>query len=211
VPNQNGNAYGLTVLCPLKNDSENDQSYAALVRDRLRKLPLDEKSPLAAVPNTYLCRMFVLDDVFYEGDPAGEDHLKSKYLVLVVELHGDRDAWLRAMWNHAHECIEPIWKYCIAFKGVNSADEWVDYIKRCQVDTTFYFMGSTDKPLSEQLKALYLKQELANFALEHQGVKDAVALQRAFKDFLARVQPDNLAGPTWRPGASSLETAVVGG
>jgi hypothetical protein len=65
--------------------------------------------------------------------------------------------------------------------------------------------------LSEQLKALYLKQELANFALEHQGVKDPVALQRAFKDFLARVQPDNLAGPTWRPGASSLETAVVEG
>jgi hypothetical protein len=211
VPNQSGNAYGLTVLCPLKNDSEDNQSYAALVRDRLRKLPLDEKSPLAAVPNTYLCRMFVLDDVFYQGDPAQEDRLKSKYLVLVVELHGDRDTWLRGMWERAQECIRPIWKYCVAFKDVRSADDWVDYIERCQVETTFYFMGSTDKPLAEQLKALYLKQELAQFALEHQGVKDPAALQRAFKDFLARVQPDDLAGPTWRPGASSLETAVVGG
>ncbi|MET0287848.1 MAG: hypothetical protein ABW352_25390 [Polyangiales bacterium] len=211
MPNKNGNAYGLTVLCPLKNDSEDDQSYAAIVRRKLRELPLDEESPLAAVPETYLCRMFVLDDVFYEGDPAGEDHLKSKYLVLVVELHGERDAWLRAMWTHAQDCIQKLWKYCIAFQDVRSADDWVAYIGRCQVDTTFYFMGSTDEPLAEQLKALYLKQELAHFALEHQGVKDPAALQRSFQDFLARVQPDNLSGPTWRAGASSLETAVVGG
>ncbi|HEX5657701.1 MAG TPA: hypothetical protein VFX59_10925, partial [Polyangiales bacterium] len=70
MPNQNGNAYGLTVLCPLKNDSEDNQSYAAIVRNRLRKLPLEDKSPFASVPDTYLCRMFVLDDVYYEGDPA---------------------------------------------------------------------------------------------------------------------------------------------
>jgi hypothetical protein len=210
VPNKKGNAYALTVLCPLRNDSEDDQSYGAIVRGLLRKLPLDEKSPFAAVPNTYLCRMFVLDDVFYESLPAQEDHLKSKYLVLVVELHGELDTWLRDMWTHAHDCITTLWKYCIAFRDVDSADEWVRYIKRCQVETTFYFMGSTDKPLNEQLKALYLKQELAHFARENQG-KDAATLQRAFQDFVARVQPDNLAGPTWRPGASSLETAVVGG
>ncbi|HEX5658877.1 MAG TPA: hypothetical protein VFX59_16900, partial [Polyangiales bacterium] len=130
---------------------------------------------------------------------------------LVVELHGDRDAWLRAMWSHAQDCIQLLWKYCIAFEHVHNADDWVAYIGRCQVETTFYFMGSTDKPLAEQLKALYLKQELAQFALAHQGEKDPAALQRAFKEFTARVQPDNLAGPSWRPGASSLATAVVGG
>jgi hypothetical protein len=210
VPNRNGDAYGLTVLCPLKNDSESAQSYGAIVRGLLRKLPLAEKSPLAKVPNTYLCRMFVLDDVCYQGDPAQEDHLKSKYLVLVVELHGDLDLWLRDMWNHAQDCVRLLWKYCLEFQHVDSAESWVRYIKRCQVETTFYFMGSTDKPLAEQLKGLYLKQELALFAREHQG-QDAATLQRAFQNFVARVQPGNLAAPSWRPGACSLQSAVVGG
>ncbi|HEY6876414.1 MAG TPA: hypothetical protein VI299_00260 [Polyangiales bacterium] len=207
MPNRSGNAYGLTCLCPLRNDSEDDQSYAAIVRGLLRKLPADENSPLAKVPNTYLCRMFVLDDVFYEGLPAQEDHLKSKYLVLVVELHGELDAWLRDMWTHAHASIALLFKYCIGFRDVDSADEWVRYIKRCQVETTFYFMGSTDKPLAEQLKALYLKQELALFVRENQG-RDAASLQRAFREFIARVQPSELSAPTWRPGAASLDTVV---
>lgn len=210
MPNRNGRAYGLTVLCPLKNDVESDQSYAAVVRGALRKLPLADKSPFARVPNTYLCRMFVLGDVFYEGAPAAEDHLRSKYLVLVAELHGERDAWLRDMWTHAHDLIAQLFRYCLGFRDVDTVDAWVRYIERCQVETTFYFNGSTDRPLAEQLKALYLKQELALFAREHQGV-DAATLQREFHDFIARVQPEDLAGPTWRPGACSLETAVVGG
>ena len=47
------------------------------------------------------------------------------------------------------------------------------------------------------------------FAHEHQGLP-AEALQRAFRAFVERVAPANLASPTWRPGASSLETAVIG-
>jgi hypothetical protein len=209
MPNNNGRAYGLTTLCPLENDSEDDQSYAAIVKGLLRKLPLDEHSPFAHVPNTYLCRLFVLDDVFFEGHPAGEDHLKSKYLVFIAELHGDLDTYLHGLWARAEGSLRSIWRYCIGFEDVHDSRTFVRYIKKCQVETTFYFNGSNDQPLAEQLKALYLKQELAKFAHAHQG-EDAVTLQRAFREFIARVEPSNLAGPSWRPGASSLKDAVVG-
>jgi hypothetical protein len=209
VPNKSGRAYGLTTLCPLGNDSQNDQSYAAIVRGHLRALAVDESSPMARVPNTYLCRMFVLDDVFYEGKPAAEEHLKSKYLVFVAELHGDLDTYLEGMWTHAEETIRRIWQYCIGFSHVHNARDFVRYIKKCQVETTFYFNGSTDDPLAEQLKSLYLKQELSKFVHAHQG-QDAASLQHAFQEFVARTQPTNLASPTWRPGASSLESAVIG-
>jgi hypothetical protein len=209
VPNKNGKAYGLTVLCPLGNDSQDDQSYAAIVRGHLRALAVDENSPMARVPNTYLCRMFVLDDVFYEGDPAREEHLKSKYLVFVAELHGDLDTYLEGMWREAHDMIRTVWQFCLGFHKVHSAGDFARYIKKCQVETTFYFNGSTDDSLEEQLKALYLKQELSKFVHEHQGKKPE-ELQRAFKTFIDRVAPQNLASPTWRPGASSLEVAVIG-
>jgi len=209
MPNENGKAYGLTALCPLIDDSQNDRSYAAIIKDRLRAMPLDEASPFAAVPNLYLCRLFVLDDVFFQGHPATEDHLRSKYLVFVAELHGKLAPFLEGMWRHAAPAIRELWELCIDFKRVQSPRDFARYIERCQVETTFYFNGSNDLPLAEQLKGLYLKQELAKFAREHQG-RDAVSLQRAFRAFVERVEPSNLARPTWRAGASSLDVAVTG-
>ena len=208
MPNSSGRAYGLTTLCPLENDSQDDQSYAALIKGRLRALPLDENSPFAGVPNTYLCRMFVLDDVFFEGHPAREDHLKSKYLVFIAELHGDLDTYLHGLWTRAESSVRSLWQFCIGFGDVHDAKSFVRYIKKCQVETTFYFNGSNDEPLAEQLKALYVKQELAKFAHAQQG-KDATTLQRAFREFIERIEPNNLAGPSWRAGASSLKVAAT--
>jgi len=209
MPNETGRAYGLTALCPLIPDAQREQSHAAVIKSRLRNLPVDEDSPLAKVPNLYLCRLFVLDDVFYQGRPAAEDHLKSKYLVFVAELHGKLDPFLDGMWRQAEKTIRDVWQFCIGFHAVASAQDFVRYVRKCQVETTFYFNGSTDDSPAEQLKALYLKQELAKFAREHQGQEPA-ALQRAFKEFVARVEPFNVSRPTWRPGASAPETACIG-
>jgi hypothetical protein len=208
MPNENGRAYGLSALCPLLPDDQRDQSYATIIRERLRNLEVDENSPMARVNNTYLCRLFVLDDVFFQGTPAQEDHLKNKYLVIIADLHGPLQPYLEGMWNNAQQMIRKIWEYCVEFAGVASAGDFVRYIERCQVETTFYFNGSNDDSPAEQLKALYLKQELAKFAQANQG-KNAVHVQRAFKEFIARTQPYNLAGPTWRPGASNLDIAVT--
>jgi hypothetical protein len=206
MANVSGRAYGLTVLCPLQDDRRARFSYAAAIRERLAAMPLDEASPMARVPNTYLCRFFVLDDVPYQGDPAACEHLASKYLVFIAEIHGKLDPYLHAMWKNAQSMIERVFEYCIGFEGIRSADEFANYVKRCQVRTTFYFNGSTDEPLEEQLKALYLKQEFAKFVRLHQG-KTALELQQAFAAFVERTAPANLAEPTWRPGASSLEVA----
>jgi hypothetical protein len=208
MPNKSGMAYGLTTLCPLIADSRDDRSCAAIIRDRLRNLPVDEESPMAQVPNLYLCRMFVLDDVFYQGDPAREDHLKNKYLVFVAELHGELEPFLEGMWTHAEPMIRELWELCVGFEAVANTKDFVRYIKKCQVETTFYFNGSTDDSPAEQLKSLYVKQELSRFAHAQQG-KDAATLQRAFAELVARIEPFNLAGPSWRPGASSTEVAVT--
>jgi hypothetical protein len=173
----------------------------------LSTVALDERSPMANVPSTYLCRFFVLDDVIFEGHPARLEHLKSKYLVFVAELHGELEAYLQGMWRHAEAFVRGLFAHCIGFGEVRDAQSFVTYIKRCQVETTFYFNGSTDEPLAEQLKGLYLKQELSKFAYANRG-KSAVELQSAFQQFVSRVAPNDLVGPTWRPGASSPEKAV---
>lgn len=201
--NKSGNAYGLTLLCPIINGFENDISFSALTRDRLQKLPLNTESPMAKVPNTYLCRFYVLNDVMYQGKPAREEHLKSKYLVFSTNFYGDLDAYLAQMWLHAEDEIKHIWQYCVAFEHVNSAESFTQYIKKCQVDNHLFFNGSTDESLDEQLKGLYLKQEFSKFVYQNQG-KSAEELQSLFADFVTRTEPKNLAGPTWKAGASEL-------
>ena len=208
MPNQSGNAYGLTTFFPIMKGSQDNQSYSAITRDRLPDLPLHGNSPMAKVPNTYFCRFYVLHNVFYEGKPARLEHLKSKYLVFTSNFYGKPEPYLRGMWDAASEEIMKIWEFCVGFSKVHDAESFVDYTKKCQVATTFFFNGSTDDSLDEQLKSLYLKQEFSKFVFQNQR-KNSPDLQQAFKEFIARVQPNILVGPTWRPGASSLESAVI--
>lgn len=203
MPTNNSEPNPLTLLCPIKNGCVGDQSFASLTREYLQSLYSHDLSPMANVPNTFLCRFYILNDVFFEGSPAVEDHLQSKYLVFCCNFHGDLETYLDGFWRTAAEHIHNTWRYCVAFEKVKDAASFIEYIKKCAVKTTFYFNGSSGAPLAEQLKALYLKQELSQFACDNQGVP-AAQLRQAFRDFVARVQPKNLAGPTWAAGQNSL-------
>jgi hypothetical protein len=226
--NVSGNAYALTILSPIKNGYTADEvAYADVVRDRLQGWNFEANSPMSKVPNTYLCRYFVLDDVYTESQPTGsgldtvrdispfvtdpmrraavpkEDHLKSRYLVFSCNLHAgpnaDIDAYLRAMWNAISDRIQEIWGYCYAFENVKDADSFIAYMKKCQLEAALFFNGSNDDALAEQLKALYVKQEFAKFAVENQGL-DAPALKIKLQAFFQRVAPTNLTAPTWSAG-----------
>lgn len=193
----------ITLLCPIKIGNVNSQSFEAITRDRLAKLDDLPISPLSKVPETFLCRFYILNDVFFEGLPAPEDHLKSKYLVFCCNYHGALDEYLRGFWRNAEDTARQLWQHCVAFDSVKDEATFISYIRRCLVKTTFFFNGSSGRPLQEQLKALYLKQEFTRFAVEHQHKKPN-ELRAAFKSFLTKCRPDDLTGPTWLPGMSTF-------
>ncbi|RJG01747.1 hypothetical protein [Noviherbaspirillum sedimenti] len=227
MPDKSGNVYALTILSPIRPGRLDEVAYADVVRSRLDAWNFLENSPMAKVPQTYLCRYFVLDDVFTQslagGDVFGplfdflsifsdrarrralprEDHLKSKYLVFSCNFHGDLDNYLRSMWLAAGNEIRHAWEFCYAFDQVRNADDFVAYMKKCRLKASLFFDGSNDDPLEEQLKALYLKQEFGKFVVEHQGLP-AEQLQQAYREFIARAEPANLAGPSWHPGQYRL-------
>jgi len=230
--NQSGSAYALTTLSPIRDGHTADNiAFADTVRDRLQGWNAEPNSPMALVPNTYLCRLFVLDDVYTESLPSAgildtlsdllpvvpdwlrrralpaEDHLKSRYLVFCCNFHGgpagDLDGYLRGMWRAIGPRLREAWEYCWGFETVTDADAFIAYIKRCQLPAALYFNGSNDDPLAEQLKALYLKQEFARFAVDNQGL-DAATLRARLQTFMQRTAPANLAAPTWTAGHYSL-------
>ncbi|MFT5644766.1 MAG: hypothetical protein ACI83P_002327 [Janthinobacterium sp.] len=230
--NISGNAYALTVFSPIKDGyTEDEIAYADIIRSLLGDWNREENSPMALVPNTYLCRYFVLDDVvnqslagagaldtrsdFLPFTPDAmrrnalpyQDHLKSRYLVFSSDFHAgpgaDLDAYLRGMWDAMSVRIREIWAYCYGFEQVDNAGQFISYIKKCQLPAALYFVGANDDSLAEQLKALYLKQELARFATDNQGL-DAATLRLRMQQFMQRVEPGNLAGPTWTAGQYRL-------
>ena len=226
--NKSGNAYALTMLCPIKPGLEGNRIYADLIRDRLESWNLGAMSPLAKVPNTYLCRFFVLDDLYTESLPGASfwdtlsdirilpsnqerlaalphtDHLQSRYLVFSSNLHGDLDTYLSGMWQSMEVEIKSIWQYCYGFETVNDASSFVAYAHKCCMDASLFFMGSNDDSLADQLKALYVKQQFSKFAQATQDLP-AAQLKQAYTEFMQRIKPRDISHPTWKPGVSNAE------
>ncbi len=170
MPNISGKAYGLTTFCPIRNGHKDGMSNGSLIRKKLQELPENEGSPMAKVSNTYMARFYILDDAVFESYPNRLDKLQSKYLVFTSNFHGDLDPYLTGMWHNINPVIKQLWADCVGFEKVDSAQSFVDYIKKCQLTNTFYFNGSTDDTLEEQLKSLFLKQEFSKFVFAHQGI-----------------------------------------
>jgi hypothetical protein len=214
MANKSGNAYALTILCPIRQEAPPtpvegmvDQSCTACLQYQLQQVKVNQDSPMARVPNTYLCRFYVLKDVPYQGKPAYLERLKSDYLVFSSNFHGDLEPYLEGLWKAIEADVRAIMQYCVGFETVHDAASFIGYVRNCQVETTFFFNGSTDEPLAEQLKGLYLKQEFSKFAFDNQG-KGPRELQDAFRAFVEHTQPANVASPTWRAGAYHLDKVV---
>lgn len=145
-----------------------------------------------------------MNDVFFQqGNDFKRDQLKSKYLCFNSNFYGELEPYLTSLWNNNESHVREIWQHCVAFEHVSNADDFVEYIKSCQLKTTLFFNGSNDEPVAEQLKALYVKQIFSEFVLTQQG-KPATEVKQAFKYFLQRVQLNDINSPSWKPGQTEV-------
>lgn len=196
MPNKNGSVYGLTILSPIIDDDRATPSHDLQIRNYLAHLSTREDSPFAQAPGTHLARLVVMDDVVYVGMPACEEHLKSKYLVFESNIDGDLDAYLIGLARHIPQHLDAIWTHCVGYPGATNQQAFVDYMKACQLTTTFFFAAVNDKTVTETLKALQTQTAVADFIASHQGM-DPADLQREFLSFAAELN----AAPVPPPGS----------
>jgi hypothetical protein len=211
MPNQNGSVYGLTILSPIIDDPKATPSHDLQIRDYLAKLSPREDSPFAQADDTHparthLARLVVMDDVVYVGAPAREEHLKSKYLVFESNLDGDLDTYLKDLAAKIPDHLDAVWQHCVGYPGARNAPAFVDYMKACQLQTTFYFAAVNDKTVDQTLHALQTQAEVAEFIATHQGMEPA-RLQREFFEFTARLD----ALPRPQPGSMGPARSVKTG
>ncbi len=185
--NVSGNTYGLTILSPIIEDNRLDICHSLELRWYLSQLPRDCRSPFAQLSSTYLARLVVMDDVVFVGLPACEEHLKSRYLVFETNFDGALDTYLRRMATETSEFVEAVWQHCVGFPGTADPEAFMAYMKKCQIETTFFFADVNDRTVDSTLDALKAQSALARFMEDHQGMP-AAELQRAFGEFLTRLR-----------------------
>ncbi len=185
--NVNGKTYGLTILSPIIEDNQLDICHAMELRWYLSQQPRDCRSPFAQLSSTYLARLVVMDDVVFVGLPACEEHLKSRYLVFESNFDGDLDTYLGRMAIETKDFVEAVWSHCVGFPGTSDVDAFIKYMKRCQVETTFFFADVNDQTVESTLYALKAQAALGRFMVQHQG-KPPAEIQRAFGDFYNRLR-----------------------
>lgn len=183
MANQSGSVYGLTILSPIKDEPGIEISHNLALRMYLSKLPRHERSPFAKVSSTHLARLVVMDDVVYEGIPSCEEHLQSRYLIFESNFDGDLDTYLDRMVREIPETVDDVWRHCISYPGVQDVAAFKAYMKKCQVETTFYFADVNNKTVQQTLRALQTQSAVASFIEQNQG-KPADALQEAFRQFV---------------------------
>ena len=147
-----------------------------------------------------------MDDVIYVGVPACEEHLKSKYLVFESNCDGDLDGYLRGLAATIPEHLDAIWRHCVGYPGAANRQAFIDYMKACQLETTFFFAAVNDKSVSETLRALQTQTAVADFIATHQGVEPAT-LQREFIQFVAHLKSQ----PLPRPGSMGPHRTIKTG
>ena len=194
MPNKNGSVYGLTILSPIIDDNKATPSHDLQIRDYLAHLSTREESPFARAPGTHLARLVVMDDVIYVGAPSCEEHLKSKYLIFESNCDGNLDTYLSGLASAIPDHLDAVWKHCVGYPGAANQQAFIDYMKACQLETTFFFAAVNDKTVTETLCALRTQTAVADFIAAHQGV-DPATLQREFIEFVAHLRSQPLPRP----------------
>jgi hypothetical protein len=204
MANTSGHVYGLTLLCPILQEGGLDVSHAIALRDYLATLPRDHTSPFARFSGTHLARLVVMDDVVFVGLPAHEEHLKSRYLVFETNFDGDLESYLSRMVTDAGDFVDSVWKHCVGYPGVKDIAAFIAYMKKCQIETTFFFADVNNHTVAENLKALQVQAEVAHFIERHQG-EPPEEVQRAFGRLLQVIAntPAPLPGELPREGRTS--------
>ena len=169
MANRRGTIYGLTALCPIKDDEGDERPHHMQLRDHLAALQRDQRSPFSTISSTHMARLAVLDDVVFVGAPATEEHLSSRYLVFVSNFDGDLDPYLTRMAREVPGFVHDVWRHCSGYPGTCDPVAFAAYMKSCQLKTTFFFADVDDRTVQETLTALQVQSELVAFVEENQG------------------------------------------
>ena len=158
------------------------ESHKDILREILLALPNSKGSLFSRTGLVHGARLFIIDDVIYNGRPSREEHLKYSYLAMSLTFDGALDELAERISATAADEFGFVFSHCYGFPGAAKAEDVLSYLKACQHETTFLYVDC-DADLPTTLKALAAQPRIADLIDQGQGC--SVAERKAFVRELA--------------------------
>jgi hypothetical protein len=153
-----------STLCPVRPEKVTE------LQTILGNFPESDSSPFAAIPGTHVARWLVVRTPNDGGDP---------FLLFTACVDAGFNDYAAAMCAHAGAAVDEVWGCCAGFPGVDDVAAFTDYLVRHRINAAFFFAPYAPATVSDVLRALKLRDDIAAFALKAQSIDDA-ELQQAF-------------------------------
>lgn len=156
-------------LRPTRRIDQSITSHSHLLREVLAELPnfnpddpAARPSPFARCRRTHFARFAMIDDPAFNGrvqDDAlvatlkgvdllahqSADHLSRSWLIFTADADvsdgsdAARDAWAKGLWEAMEPELRAIFRHCLGFGKIDSADAFAAYLAKAQIETTMSF------------------------------------------------------------------------
>jgi hypothetical protein len=172
--NRVGTAYALTVFTPIIPGHEDE------LRAHIDNLPLGPDSPLAKLDRLHLARIQIFDELVYQGRPQKPDGLNHKQLLFTSTFDGELDPYLDQLCERIGPDADRWWRHCSGYPGTGDREAFKRYIQQHQVDTSLFASAFPTATVRDIRHSLELRDKVAAFAADAQGL-DAPTLQQRFR------------------------------
>jgi hypothetical protein len=171
--NRLGGAYALTVFTPIVPGREEE------LRAYIERLPVGPDSPLARLDRLHVARIQIFDELVYQGPPQKPDRLTSKHLLFTSTFDGELDPYLEELCERIGPEADRWWGHCVGYPGTTDRTQFKRYVRGHKVDTNLFASAIPNATVQQVRESLALRERVATFAADAQGL-DAAALQQRF-------------------------------
>jgi hypothetical protein len=190
MSSRNGQIQGYTGFFPIIEETRS-QSHAEELRGLLAALPTGEGSLFSRTRLVHGARLFIIDDVVYNGHPTREEHLAYGYLAMSLTFDGELAALAEGIAALGAPEFDRIFSHCYGYEGAGSSVRILAYLEACRVETAMLYVDVDDASLEETLKALHAHARIARMIESGQGKSpsERKALVRALAVLIGQRPP----------------------
>lgn len=185
MSNYYGKFYGYTGFFPILKEPKREISHTIELRQLLSVLPNEGGSLFSRTGLVHGARIFILDDVVYNGHPTTAEHLEYEYLAVSLTFDGELEDIAKQLAEVAGEEFKKIFCHCYGYSKVDmNASSILTFLIAGQVTTSFLYVEA-DGDLQQTLRALLAQKLIAEMLEKAQFLntvdKKALVLATAAK------------------------------
>ena len=200
MPNLCGKAYGFSAFTATRPPWRTLGTRFAFVLIRLASPPIvrrllswidlvADQTRLVDLTFIHFARWVIIPRKHFKqlapSQPA--EHLKHDYMLFASNFNGDWAQYIDAFSAVVPGGMDLIWRWAERYPMAKPITPFLAYIRRCQIDTDYYYCAYPEASTTDIRSALALRQALFAFDDASRGL-DGDAFDRAYQRFVPSVQ-----------------------